>query len=151
MNKINFFKNEYSFLSNFEPCKIIYNNIEYLSVESAYQAQKTNQSKIKKIFARLDPAESKILGRNIILREDWEEIKYKIMRDLCMIKFSKEPFKSKLINTGDAFLEEGNFWHDNNFGICYCDKCRGIGRNELGKILMEIRNVINNEQMNFNF
>lgn len=37
-------------------------------------------------------------------------------------------------------IVEGNYWHDNYWGNCTCDKCKNIeGQNKLGKILMKIR------------
>jgi predicted NAD-dependent protein-ADP-ribosyltransferase YbiA (DUF1768 family) len=40
----------------------------------------------------------------------------------------------KLLGTGDAYLEEGNTWHDEVWGVY-----AGRGTNWLGKILMEVR------------
>jgi hypothetical protein len=36
-------------------------------------------------------------------------------------------------------LIEGNWWHDNFYGSCTCNKCVNKGENNLGKILMKIR------------
>ena len=44
-NKIERFSGDYRFLSNFHPCDITYNGINYKSTENAYQAQKTNDKK----------------------------------------------------------------------------------------------------------
>lgn len=38
---INSFMGKYRFLSNFWPCKVIFNGLEYPSTEHAYQAAKT--------------------------------------------------------------------------------------------------------------
>lgn len=49
--------------------------------------------------------------------------------------------------TGDAFLEEGNHWHDNRWGRCSCERCSSkIAPNWLGKILMEIRAELNEDR-----
>ena len=49
-------------------------------------------------------------------------------------------FKNRLLATGDELLVEGNYWHDNYFGFCYCEKCSQLPKhNQLGKILMRIR------------
>ena len=46
----------------------------------------------------------------------------------------------KLDMTGLEEIVEGNYWHDNYWGNCTCDKCKNIeGQNKLGKILMKIR------------
>lgn len=39
-----------------------------------------------------------------------------------------------LLKTGDEELVEGNTWGDTFWGVC-----KGKGRNELGKILMKVR------------
>jgi hypothetical protein len=41
---------------------------------------------------------------------------------------------------------EGNNWHDNTWGNCLCDKCKGIeGKNLLGNILMQVREELCSE------
>lgn len=54
-------------------------------------------------------------------------------------KFNKEPFKSKLIATGDLYIQEGNLWNDKFWGVCLKTN---TGQNILGKLIMEIRNEI---------
>jgi hypothetical protein len=108
------FRGEYFFLSNFYPCKIIYGNITYRSVEHAFQAAKTlDMDKRKLIAAAGTAAAAKHLGRLVPLRADWEEIKLATMENLLRIKFSNHILKQKLIQTGDQELTEGNWWGDN--------------------------------------
>jgi len=136
MNKITNFKGEYEFLSNFAPCYIRYNGILYTSVECAFQAAKVEDIQIKKQLSRCTPNEAKKYGRKVKLRADWDNVRVDIMRDLLRIKFHDNHFsyKQKLIDTGDAYIEEGNKHHDTFWGVC-----DGIGENNLGKLLMEIR------------
>ena len=138
---INKFDGEYAFLSNFYECPITYDGITYTNSEAAFHAHKTLNEEERKQFAALDPSAAKKLGRKITLRSDWEEVKTKIMYEICLAKFSQnEDLKAKLLATGDEYLEEGNYWHDNCWGNCSCEKCKDItGENRLGKILMEIR------------
>ena len=136
--KIDNFKGEYFFLSNFYPTKIKYNGIQYLNNEAAFQAQKctTMEDRIK--FSYLNPSDAKKLGRRIILRNDWESVKISIMHDIVFEKFKQNPhLTKKLLDTGDVYLEEGNNWGDRIWGTV-----NGVGRNELGKILMEVRKEI---------
>ena len=136
--KIDSFKGEYFFLSNFYPTKIKYNGIQYLNNEAAFQAQKctTMEDRIK--FSCLNPSDAKRLGRRIILRNDWESVKISIMHDIVFEKFKQNPhLTKKLLDTGDVYLEEGNNWGDRIWGTV-----NGVGRNELGKILMEVRKEI---------
>ena len=54
-------------------------------------------------------------------------------------KYSREPFKSKLLLTCDAHLEEGNWWFDLFWGV---DIKTREGENNLGKIIMKVRNEL---------
>ncbi|MCK9267234.1 MAG: NADAR family protein [Alkaliphilus sp.] len=144
MNIINSFKGEYHWLSNFSPFSFKdENGKEWKTVEHYYQAHKTlDNNERNKIWMAKDPKEAKKLGRNVKIRDDWE-IDGKL---ICMIKAVNYKFEQnrnliyRLINTGDSILIEGNRWHDNFWGNCYCQKCKSIqGQNKLGKILMLIR------------
>ena len=141
MEKIDSFKGEYRWLSNFHLCAIPYDDFTYSSTEAAYQAAKCLNSKDKLKFFPLSPSESKKLGRKILIREDWEQIKGHVMEEVVRIKFTLHPdLKQKLLDTGEKELIEGNTWHDNCFGNCICSKCKDVvGENALGKILMKIR------------
>ena len=84
------------------------------------------------------------MGRNIKLRKDWELIKNNIMYEICFEKFSQnENLKQMLLETGNEYLEERNYWHNNEWGVCYCDKCKNKGgKNNLGVILMKVRKML---------
>jgi len=143
---INQFKYEYSFLSNFFPCIILQDGYEYSSVEHAFQATKACSLLDRELIRNAKtPKESKYLGHKIQIRRDWDKIKNNIMIELVRKKFMYQPLKSKLINTNDEFIEEGNYWHDNHFGNCKCPKCALIvGENVLGNILMQVRLELRN-------
>lgn len=132
-NKIDRFKDEYFFLSNFYRVPVIYMGITYQSSEAAFQAAKCPSK--AHLFTVLSPSEAKKFGRTVPIRGDWEEIKDTVMRDVCLAKFSQNrDIMLKLLSTGDAVLEEGNTWGDTYWGIV-----NGVGMNKLGKILMSIR------------
>jgi hypothetical protein len=81
------------------------------------------------------PGEAKRRGNGVTLRPDWEKLKIPLMLDLVRKKFSDHPHLAELLlATGDAELVEGNDWGDVFWGVC-----RKRGRNELGKILMQVR------------
>lgn len=145
MNRITSFRGLYMFLSNFSHWPCIYENIWYPTSEHAYQAAKTLDLDKRTEFASLKtPREAQQMGQRIGMRPDWDEIKYYVMKEILVSKFTRnEKVKLKLLATNDDMLIEGNTWHDNIWGDCYCNKCKDIeGRNWLGKILMEIRSEL---------
>lgn len=93
----------------------------------------------RKMFMGLNGGQAKRLGRTITLRSDWETVKLEVMEQLVRQKFQYQLLKEKLLETEDAILIEGNYWHDNFWGSCTCAKCGNRGQNNLGKILMKIR------------
>jgi len=138
------FRDKYGFLSNFYPCKLVYEEIEFSTSEHAFMSGKTLDKEEKQYIASLlTPAAAKKYGRAIKLRSDWEEVKFQIMEDVLRIKFSIPKMKEKLLETKGFELVETNWWHDNCYGDCRCKKCESIvGQNNLGKILMKIRESI---------
>ena len=134
---------EYRFLSNFYMLEIEYEGIKYHSSEHAYQAAKTNDPAQRQSIAALEkPGAAKKAGFKVTLRQGWDNIKDGIMLDILRIKFTDPTMRDELLKTGDAFLVEGNKWCDNHFGVCYCEKCKGIGDNMLGELLMQVRKEI---------
>ena len=135
------FENEFEFLSNFSKSEIILDGIIYPTVEHFFQAMKTKDPiQRAEIAAAPTPGKAKRLGRHVQLRSDWEEVKEQIMEDGLRLKFADPELKAKLLATGDKYLEEGNTWHDNYWGVCYCIDCQDImGKNHLGKLLMKLR------------
>lgn len=133
------FKGKYRFLSNFYPARVTYEDIEYSSVEVAYQASKAADKLDRDMIHDLPAAEAKRVGKIIEIRKDWEQVKVIIMKRLLIHKFSDKDLENKLLETGDSYIVEGNFWHDNFWGVCYCKECEGKGENVLGELLMAIR------------
>lgn len=140
--RINSFNGGYRYLSNFyEDAPVMLDGLHFRNSEAAYQAGKAATLSVRKLFAGLTPDEAKKLGKAIAIRADWPDIRADHMRRVIHAKFTQNPLLAEaLIATGSADLEEGNHWHDNFFGNCYCPACRKIpGQNMLGKILMEER------------
>jgi ribA/ribD-fused uncharacterized protein len=92
------------------------------------------------------PAQVKNFGKKLSLRKDWEEVKYHIMLWGVREKFKNDDLRDLLLSTGDEELIEGNSWHDNFFGVCKCGSCYGKGQNNLGKILMKVREELRGVQ-----
>ncbi len=132
-NAIKEFKGDNAFLSNFYVAPVIYEGIRFENSEAAFQAAKCPER--MREFCGLSPQAAKRLGRRVEMRPDWETVKYDVMYQVCMAKFTQNPdLLEKLLATGDAELVEGNTWGDKVWGVC-----DGIGENNLGKTLMRIR------------
>lgn len=146
-SKINSFRREYAFLSNFYHCTVEYEGCIYPSVEHAFQAAKTFDLKWRnKIRVCPTPAAAKYWGRRVPMRPDWEKVKISIMKQLVKDKFSRNlsyrtNLKQQLLDTGEAYLEEGNAHGDTFWGTVH-----GEGQNWLGKVLMEVRSEICKEE-----
>lgn len=136
------FEGEYSFLSNFYPSPFTIKGTTFPTVEHVYQAMKSiDASEQQKIARASTPGRAKRMGRQIVqLRPEWESLKIEVMTRLVRIKFSVPELRQKLLATGEARLEEGNRHYDTWWGIHPIGS--GKGRNELGRILMQIRNEI---------
>jgi ribA/ribD-fused uncharacterized protein len=144
MEEIKFFKGEFEFLSNFYPCRIEMDGNVFPSSEHAYMSCKSLD--LSWVEYCTDPMNSpntvKRKSRTIELRSDWDEVRILSMEKVLYLKFIQEPFYSKLLNTGDKILIEGNHWHDNFFGSCICEECGDVGKNHLGKSLMKLREFL---------
>ena len=110
--------------------------------EHYFQAKKFNspilQEKIRKINS---PMVAAIEGRNREnpLREDWEYVKDDIMRYAVYQKFKQNTMlKELLLSTDNLPIIE----HTNNDSY-WGDGGDGMGKNQLGHILMEVRNKLN--------
>ena len=135
------FRGKYAFLSNFYPAEVVDMDfnvkgaIRYKTVEHAFQAAKTKDFAERLEFANLDsPSSAKSKGRHIKLREDWGDVKEYVMYTYLKQKFSIPELKTKLLETGDAILVEGNTWGDRFWGVY-----NGEGKNLLGTLLMQVR------------
>lgn len=140
--KIDHFRGDYAFLSNFTYSPIHRDGLEYPTVEHAFQAAKClDMAGKQSILADSSPSAAKRLGRRVQLRPDWESVKVDIMLDILRLKFAPATdFAVQLVATGEAQLIEGNTWHDNYWGSCMCAKHRSRpGANVLGKLLTQVR------------
>lgn len=139
MNKILGFSGEYRWLSNFYRLEypIEVNGYNFYTIENLYQAFKCAKQDDFKYFADITPSEAKKLGRTIEIINGWDSMKLEVMRELQIIKYSQPKFRDLLIQTGDLYIEETNTWNDTYWGVC-----NGIGLNNLGKIIMDIRETL---------
>lgn len=128
------FRDDYFFLSNFYPHELEFRGMTFCNSEAAFQSMKTLDTAEQLQFTLLTPQEAKRLGRRINLRPDWEQVKDGIMKAVLLAKFSDLELRNRLLATGDVELVEGNTHGDTYWGVC-----NGVGRNMLGRLLMELR------------
>lgn len=80
----------------------------------------------------------KVQGYSLV--EDWDEIKFKVMKQALKMKFDQNPIlRRRLLETGNATLVEGSFW-DSYWGTGR----DGNGKNKMGKLLMKLRKKLKN-------
>ncbi len=147
-DEITSFSGKYKFLSNFYPVWIkdkecYAGGYAYPSAEHLFQACKTfDENEQKVIWSCTTASLAKKEGKNCTLRDDWDDVKLDIMEEIVLQKFIQYPdLEEKLLATGDVELIEGNRWGDTFWGMS-----KGEGRNELGKILMKVRETCRNER-----
>ena len=142
------FAGKYRFMSNFSRHTIMFRGVFCPTVEHLFQASKTNDpAQALLVMNATGPGEAKRLGRRVSLRGDWEKIKERVMWSGLVAKFSQHhDIRMALLATGEVELIEGNTWHDNYWGDCYCGKLieciNTTGKNRLGEQLMMLREAL---------
>jgi len=69
------------------------------------------------------------------------------MERVVRTKFDQNPLLAKkLLTTYPRELIEKNHWHDNFWGACTCNRC-SVGKNHLGRILMQVRSNLRDEEL----
>lgn len=135
-------KDPYGYMSNFYRSLIFIFNDYYPTVEHAYQAAKTKNLHEKETIKCADtPRIARNLGQKVSMYDGFDDDKFHIMKECVFAKFSQiEELKQQLLSTGDEFLIEDSpvdyYWG------CGAD---GSGKNMLGKVLMEVREELKNE------
>lgn len=147
------FYGRWAFLSNFFPAVLTWEGITYPSAEHAYNAAKTLDIGLQHAIAYAEtPRLAKKMGRKLAdLRPGWEgQVRFQAMAEILRAKFTYHPARIQaLISTRDAVLIEGNRWHDQVWGDCYCGRleCLPAGRNCLGLALTALRESLRDLEM----
>ncbi|MCP9491556.1 MAG: NADAR family protein [Solirubrobacteraceae bacterium MAG38_C4-C5] len=133
------FSGDYAFLSNFHPSTVAFDEALYPTLEHAFQAAKsTSRRERQEIREAPTPARAKRLGRRVALGGDWEARRVGVMRALLVDKFTRHPeLAARLAATAPRRLVEGNDWGDRFWGVC-----DGRGLNQLGRLLMAVRDQL---------
>jgi len=128
--------------------EIEFDDKTYMSSEHIYQMLKSKDPRwIKMIQDCAKPTKTKTLARKYltkqptlfeteqsIIREDWDDIKYRVMKIILFLKFSQNEELMVRLMLLEGPIEERNCWGDTYWGTV-----DGIGENNLGKLLMELR------------
>lgn len=136
--------------SNFYYVEFDYKGYKVTSSEQAFMLEKAlmfDKSMVERILSTANPAEIKKLGRKVknFDEKKWNEVRYDIMVDILCAKFSTEPLKTELLNTGIEFIVEASptdkIW---GAGLALGDPRLNYakyypGRNLLGHALMDAR------------
>ena len=100
---------ENTFLSNFAPINLKIKGKFWPTVEHLFQASKTKDYDEQKMIRKAKtPAQAKMIGRNVMLRKDWDAVKSLKMLQCLNLKFEHcTEYRKSLIATGDILLIEG--------------------------------------------
>ena len=135
---------DYGEFSNFSRHGFQIDGKYWKTSEHYFQAMKFEGTEYEdKIREARSPKEAANLGRrrDFPLRKDWEAVKDDFMREAVLTKFqTHQELKNLLRATGNTPIVE-NAPSDYYWG-CGQD---GSGKNMLGKILMEVRDILNND------
>jgi ribA/ribD-fused uncharacterized protein len=146
MHRIEFYKvkDRYGEFSNFAPFPIVIDGKTWPTTEHYFQGQKfpgTEREEAIRLTASPMIAARMGRSRRFPLRADWEEAKDQIMYRALLAKFTQhETLKNLLLATGDADVIE----HSRNDSY-WADAGDGTGKNQLGKLLMQVREELRQE------
>ena len=143
---VNFYKvnEEYGCFSNFSPHPIMLKGKIWPTTEHYFQAQKFPDTEYEEEIRQVgSPMVAACKGRcrDYPLREDWESVKDDIMLQAVLCKFrTHEDIKEVLLSTGNENIVEKTT-NDYYWGC----GTKGTGKNMLGIILMQVREILRNE------
>lgn len=134
-------RDEYGCFSNFSPHGFELDGFYWPTSEHYFQAQKfAGTPHAEQIRQVKTPKEAAKMGRDRKrpLRSDWEQVKDDIMKKVVLCKFKTHAdIRQVLLSTGNELIVE-NSPIDYYWG-CGAD---GSGKNKLGLILMEVRDIL---------
>lgn len=142
---------DHSYLSNFHIVDVEYCGVIYPSSEHAYMSAKSDdvvevdgrKFNWKDFCKRPDIRPGKIKGesRFVTLIDGWDEMKVQVMYHVLVSKFRNPALRSRLLSTGNQNIQEGN-WHGDTFWGVDLKVNPNYGENNLGRLLMRVRDEI---------
>lgn len=139
--QIFFYENEFYVFSNFSSFKIKWKENLWMTSEHVYQAEKFDDTNIKKqIMDAISAHDAMKIAQNNkeSYKKNWNETKLEVMKEILRAKVDQHPYvKKKLIESKNKELIE-NSWRDSYWGW----GPNRDGENHLGKLWMEIRSEL---------
>jgi ribA/ribD-fused uncharacterized protein len=138
-DRIDQFVGPYFFLSNNHVSPIIYDGVTFKCVSTYYHAMKSRDRSVRESFALLSSSDAERQVKSIQVRDDWEDIRSKVMEHGLKLKFQNPELREKLEATRGKRIVFGHrsdrlsdlFW---GFNLN-----TGEGENHLGNLLMKVR------------
>jgi len=128
--------------SNFSAHIVTYKGVTYPTAEHAFHAQKFDDETLRNQIRNCpSPIAAWELGRKLKpqRRSDWDDVKVDILTEIIRNKVEQNSdVKEALLSTGDEEIVEIN--PNDDFWGTGAD---GNGQNQTGKILMKIRDELN--------
>ncbi len=135
-----FYEHEYYVFSNFSSFMIEWKGKVWMTSEHVYHSERFDEEKKKQIHGMRSAHDAFTFAQThkISQREDWNDVKVGIMKEILHAKMAQHAYvKKKLLESGDRLLVEDS----------RCDDFWGWGpnkdgKNMLGKLWMEVREEV---------
>ena len=133
------------YFSPFTAHVIEYKGVVYPTLEHAYHCQRYTDPAIQQeVMLATSPIKAWEISQNHKARqiENFDENKREVMKKLCRVKIAQhDDVRRALLDSGDIRIvkrrvagpQDAGYWGENH---------NGMGRNELGKIWMELRDEL---------
>lgn len=140
----------YGPFSNLYRCAIVFEDVEFATSEHAYQAGKARKPEVREwLMAAPTPALLAMAAHGLYVWDvspDWSKVKFERMKNVLRAKFTQHlNLKELLLSTGDRRLVE-SATVDNAVNRLW-GEVNGVGKNMLGKLLMEIRGELRAQEL----
>ena len=138
--RITSFTGQYQFLSNFYPCQIVWQGLDFPTAEHLYQSRKMLYPlDAELVRVQLTPGRARRIAHKLPMRLDWKQVNQTVMASVLYEKFRMNPpLWDMLQATKPHNLIEGNKWKDMYWGMLWQDG-EWQGQNLLGELLMFLR------------
>ena len=146
-SQVFFYEQDFYVLSNFSAFSIHWKGRRFDTSEHVYHWEKFPEASIHRHLIEFAPSAHeafKIAERNKqFRRSDWDDVKVDIMKRILIEKVRQHEYvRVKLLQTGDRELIEDS-WRDPFWGW----GPNKDGENRLGKLWMEVREMLRNSQL----